>query len=354
MKALALACCAALAAIPAGAAPTLAGCPVFPTNNVWNARVDNLPVHARSAAWVANVRAGGDGATRPFHMDFGSGLYPDAPDPDAAPIGIPWVTVPGSQPKIAVTFTDYGDESDSAPGVPAIEGPPGTFTGSYPIPSNAPIEGEGPQTPANAGGDRHVLVIDTTNCILYETGNNYRPGVYPGVATWAASGGAIWDLRSNAMRPEFWTSADAAGLPIFPGLARYEEVAAGVIEHALRFTADRTQGAFVWPARHEASSITNLDVAPMGARFRLKASKNISGFSPQARVIAQAMKTYGIILADNGSSWYVSGAPHPGWDNDVLHELDALRGSDFEAVDTSALMVDPNTMRTPSFSVTAI
>ena len=339
------------AAAPVLAAPTLSGCPVFPRDNVWNAKVDTLPVHPRSAAWVANVRAGGDGATRPFHMDFGSGLYPDlADDPDtAAPIGIPWVTVPGSQPKISVTFTDYGDESDSAVGVPAVESPPGTFKGNYPIPSGAPIEGEGPQTPANAGGDRHVLVIDTTNCILYETGNNYRPGVLaPG---WAASGGAIWDLRSNAMRPSTWTSADAAGLPIFPGLARYEEVAAGVIEHALRFTADRTQGTFIWPARHEASSITNPDVAPMGARFRLKASKNIAGFSPQARVIAQAMKTYGIILADNGSSWYVSGAPHPSWDNDVLHELDALRGSDFEAVDTSSLIVNPNTMQVPPTTV---
>ena len=333
---IALALFGATLATAAHAAPTIGGCPVFPANNWWNAKVDTLPVHPQSAAWIASI-----GATRGFHMDFGSGLYPDPPDPEAAPIGIPYVTVAGSQPKINVTFTDYGDESDAGPGVPAVESPPGSgnYIAQYPIPSNAPIEGAGPATPPDAGGDRHVLVVDTTNCILYETGNNYVPGVNG--PTWTASGGAVFALNSNAMRPRTWTSADAAGFPILPGLARFEEVQAGVIEHALRFTASVTLNRFLWPATHQAGG--NVEGRPpMGARFRLKASYNINGFSPQAKVIAQAMKTYGLALADNGSSWYVSGTPNPGWDNDVLHELDALRGSDFEAVDTCGLMVNPN------------
>jgi hypothetical protein len=305
----------ALPALSALAAPTIEGCPVFPANNVWNARVDHLPVHPLSNAWVANVRSGGDGATRPFHMDFGSGLY------EGAPIGIPYVVVNGTQPKVPVAF-EYDDESDPGP---------------YPIPPSAPIEGVGPP---DAGGDRHVLVIDRDNCVLYETFDS-RP--LNGGANWTAGSGAIYDLNVNGpLRPNGWTSADAAGLPIFPGLARYEEVAAGEIRHALRFTAPQTQRAFIWPARHFASSVTNPNVAPMGARFRLKASYDISGFSHQARVIALAMKTYGIILADNGSAWYVSGIPDPAWDNGVLHQLDALRGSDFEAVDTSPLVIDVN------------
>jgi hypothetical protein len=307
--------------LAAHAVPQVAGCPVLPANNIWNVRVDALPVHPRSAAWVANVRAGGDGATRPFHMDFGSGLYPEPPDPTAAPIGIPYVVVTGTQPRVPVQFVDYADESDAGP---------------YPVPPNAPIEGVGPP---NDQGDRHVLVVDGTNCVLYEMGNAFPVS---GGSSWQASGGAVFDLRSNTLRPETWTSTDAAGLPIFPGLARYDEVAAGVIEHALRFTADRTQKAYIWPARHFASSITDPNVAPMGARFRLKASVDITHFSPQARVIAQAMKTYGIMLADNGSSWFVSGAPDPGWNNTVLHELDALHGGDFEAVDTSGLQASPD------------
>ncbi|HYC36630.1 MAG TPA: DUF4214 domain-containing protein [Usitatibacter sp.] len=297
------------------AAPTIEGCPVFPANNVWNARVDHLPVHARSSAWVANVNSTATGATRPFHMDFGSGLW------EGAPIGIPYVVVNGTQPKVPVTF-DYDDESDPGP---------------YPIPPNAPIEGVGPP---EAEGDRHVLVIDRDNCILYETFYSFPQN---GGASWTAGSGAIYNLNVNGpLRPSTWTSADAAGLPIFPGLARYEEVAAGVIQHALRFTAQRTHRSFIWPARHQAGHTDDPNFPPMGARFRLKASYDISGFSPQARAIAQAMKTYGIILADNGSPWYVSGIPNAGWDNDQLHELDALRGGDFEAVDTSSLMVDPN------------
>ena len=320
-----------LATHGAMAAPTIGGCPVFPPNNVWNARVDTLPVHPKSQTYVNFI-----GANRTFHMDFGSGLYPDPPDPDAAPIGIPFITVPGSQPRVPVTFTAYGDESDSAPGVPAIESPPGTFRANYPIPANAPIEGVGNP---NNNGDRHVLVIDTTNCILYETGNSFP--VNNG-ASWNASGGAIFDLKVNGpFRPLGWTSADAAGLPIFPGLARFEEASSPAgIEHALRFTVPLTQNTYVWPATHQASLSNDKSRPPMGMRFRLKASVNISALPPVPRAIAPAMKTYGIILADNGSAWYVSGAPNPGWNNSQLQQLNNLiRGSDFEAVDVSSLMV---------------
>jgi hypothetical protein len=290
-----------------GAAPAIEGCPSFPADNVWNARVDTLPVHANSAAWITTIGAGSR-----FHMDFGSGLW------DGGPIGIPYVVVGGSQPKVPVAF-DVADESDPGP---------------YPIPANAPIEG-GPA----ASGDRHVLVVDKDNCILYETYSSYPQG---GGTSWTAYSGARFDLRSNALRPGTWTSADAAGLPIFPGLARYDEAAAGTIAHALRFTAPQTQRAFMWPARHFASSSTDAARPPMGARFRLKASVYIDALSPHAKAIAQAMKTYGIILADNGSSWYVSGAPDERWNNDVLHQLDVLRGSDFEAVDATSLMLNPD------------
>jgi hypothetical protein len=292
---------------PLGAAASIGNCPAFPADNVWNARVDTLPVHASSATYINTI-----GATRGFHMDFGAGLY------GGAPIGIPFVTVPGTQPEVPVTF-DYADESDPGP---------------YPVPANAPIEGVGP---ANASGDRHVLVVDTDHCILYEMYASYPQN---SGASWHAGSGAVFDLRSNALRPRTWTSADAAGLPIFPGLARYDEVAAGAINHALRFTAPQTQNAFVWPARHAASSSSDPTRPPMGLRLRLKASVDITHYSPQARVIAQAMKTYGIILADNGSAWYVSGAPDDRWDNTVLHQLDALTGSNFEVVDTSSLMAN--------------
>ena len=304
----------AAAVSPALAAPTIAGCPSFPPSHVLNARVDSLPVHPKSAGWIANSVAGGDGANRTFHMDFGSGLW------EGAPIGIPFIVVEGSQPKVPVSFT-WQDESDAGP---------------YPIPPNAPIEGLGAP---NAGGDRHVLVLDRTHCKLYETFNSWPRNAG---GSWKADSGAAFDLRSNGLRPAGWTSADAAGLAILPYLARYDEVASGVIEHALRFTVPRTQRAYVWPARHYASKITDPDVPPMGARFRLKASVDIARFTGEARVIAQAMKTYGIVLADNGSPWFVSGAPDERWNNTVLRQLRALRGADFEAVDTSSLMVGPN------------
>ena len=234
-----------------------------------------------------------------------------------APNGIPYTTVLGTQPLVTVTF-DYDDESDPGP---------------YPIPPNAPIEG-GP----TSSGDRHVLVVESTNCRLYEMWSSYPQAD----GSWTAGSGALFDLKSNALRPDTWTSADAAGLPILAGLVRYDEVASGVITHALRFTAQRTQRKYIWPARHYASSIADPDMPPMGQRFRLKASFDISSYPAQVQVILMAFKTYGIILADNGSNWYISGAPDPRWDDDVLSQLSRVKGSDFEAVDESGLMMDPN------------
>jgi len=290
---------------PAQTGPTLAGCPVFPPDNVWNVTIDQLPVHPNSAAYVTTI-----GASKIVHPDFGSGTW------NGAPIGIPFVIVSGTQPKVNITF-EYGDESDPGP---------------YPIPPDAPIEGGSQST-----GDRHVLVLDRDNCMLYETFSTYpQPN-----GSWTAGSGAIFNLRSNALRPSGWTSADAAGLPILPGLVRYEEVVSGEIRHAIRFTAPQTRKAFVWPARHYASSLTGLNYPPMGQRFRLKANFDISRFSPEVQVILRALKRYGMILADNGSSWYISGAPDPGWNNDVsVSELGQVKGSDFEAVDESSLMVN--------------
>ncbi len=284
-------------------------CEVFPADNIWNTPVDTLPLDSNSAAYVATI-----GTNSPLHPDFGSGVWPPGSD---SPIGIPYVTVPGTQPMVQVSF-DYADESDPGP---------------YPIPASAPIEGG-----ADSTGDRHVLVVDTTNCILYE--------LYDAVpqldGSWQAGSGAVFDLKSDQLRPAGWTSADAAGLPIYPGLVRYDEVASGEINHALRFTVPQTRNAYVWPARHQASSLTGAQYPPMGQRFRLKAAFDISVFSPQTRVILTALKRYGMILADNGSSWYISGAPDPRWDNDVLSALEQVTGADFEAVDVSSLMVSPD------------
>jgi uncharacterized protein (TIGR03437 family) len=290
----------------AQAQPKINGCAVFPANNVWNAPIDQLPLDANSDQYVATI-----GATRPAHPDFGSGLY------NGAPIGIPFITVPGTQPKVNVTF-DYDSESDH---------------GGYPVPPNAPVEG-GP----SSTGDRHVLVIDQDNCVLYELYSAYpQPD-----GSWHAGSGAIFDLKSNALRPAGWTSADAAGLPIFPGLVRYDEVAAGEILHAIRFTVPQTRNTYIWPGRHEASSLTGTNYPPMGQRFRLKASVDISGFPAPVQVILRALKKYGMLLADNGSSWYLSGAPDDRWNNDVLHTISQIQGSDFEAVDESSLMVQAN------------
>jgi hypothetical protein len=286
--------------------PQISGCDILPYDNIWNVKIDNLPLDSRSTDYINTI-----GRYENFHMDFGSGLW------EGARIGIPFKTVPGTQEKVRVTFR-WPDESD---------------TGRYPIPDNVPIEG-GP----NSDGDRHVLVVDRDNCILYELYNAWPQAN----GTWKADAGAIYDLSSNALRPAGWTSADAAGLPILPGLVRYSEVASGHITHALRFTVPETRNAYIWPARHFASDLTGMKYPPMGQRFRLKSTYDISGFSFQARVIARAMQEYGIILADNGSSWYVSGSPDERWNNDVLHELDVLTGANFEAVNVSSLMINPN------------
>jgi hypothetical protein len=248
----------------------------------------------------AIVRSIGLDAT--MHADFGSGLW------DGGPIGIPFVTVGAGQPRVHVSF-DYASESDKGP---------------YPIPRNVPIEGG-----RNADGDRHVIVVDRSRCRLYELFAAYPRA---GGARWSAGSGAIWNLRSNHLRPRGWTSADAAGLPILPGLARYAEVKRGHIDHALRFTAERTRQAFVFPARHFASDLTDPNLPAMGQRLRLKRGYDVSRFPRQARIVLKALKRYGMILADNGSSWYVSGAPDPRWSNDQLHTLGRVPGSAFEVV----------------------
>lgn len=295
----------------------MAGCPVFPADNIWNVPVDTLPVDANSDAYVATI-----GANAYLHPDFGSGDWPPG---SGSPIGIPYVDVPGSQPLVNIIFTDYGDESDAGP---------------YPIPPDAPIEG-GP----DSTGDRHVLVVDRDNCKLYELFNAWpQPD-----GSWEASSGAKFDLNSHALRPASWTSADAAGLPILAGLVRYDEVASGEIRHAIRVTAPQTRREYIWPARHYASYLVGTQYPPMGQRFRLKADFDISGFSTEVQVILQALKTYGMMLADNGASWFISGHPDERWDNDVLvPELHQVKGSDFEAVDVSSLMVDPDSGQTQS------
>jgi hypothetical protein len=287
------------------AQPTIGSCPVFPANNIWNQPIDRLPVASNSATLVSTV---GSGVT--LHADFGSGLY------QGAPIGIPFVTVPGSQTKYPATF-QYSDESDAGP---------------YPVPLNAPIEGGSQST-----GDRHAIAIDTDNCILYELYS-----AYPQAASWQAGSGAIFNLNSNGLRPASWTSADAAGLPIFPGLVRYDEVASGVIRHAIRLTVPQTEDVYVWPARHYASSLTDPKYPAMGQRFRLRSSFNISTYSADVQVILRALQVYGMFVADNGSAWYISGAPDSRWNNDNLGTLRNIKGSDFEAVDDSVLQIQPN------------
>jgi hypothetical protein len=281
-----------------GDSPQVSGCTVFPSNNIWNRRVDGLPVDAKSSAYINGI-----GASTALHADFGSGN-----------IGIPFVVVPSNQATKTVTFT-YAAESDPGP---------------YPIPDNPPIEGDGQ-------GDAHVLILQQGSCKLYEIFAAVKSG-----GSWSGGSGAVFDLRSNALRPDTWTSADAAGLAIFPGLVRYEEVVAGEIAHAIRFTVSKSQKSYVWPARHEAGSSSNPDVVPMGARFRLKNSVDISGYSPELQVILTAMKRYGIIVADNGSNWFISGAPNEMWDNDKLSAIKNIKGGDFEAVNSASLQVDVN------------
>ncbi|HWE80925.1 MAG TPA: hypothetical protein VG265_04695 [Gaiellaceae bacterium] len=294
--------CATAGAAPGPAPPVVGGCTVFPATSVWNRRVDSLPVAKDSATLIRSI-----GLDAPVHPDFGSGLY------DGQKIGIPYVVVSGKATPHARPAFDYTDESDPGP---------------YPIPASVPIEGD----PHPDGGDRHALIVDRDTCTLYELYALRRSGAH-----WAAGSGAIWSLRSNRLRPAGWTSADAAGLPILPGLARYDEVAAGAIDHALRFTAPRTRRGYVYPARHFASDSSDPSLPPMGLRVRLKAGVDIASFPPQSRIVLEALKRYGMILADNGSPWYISGAPDPRWSNDDLHSLGRLTGSDFEVVDTSKL-----------------
>lgn len=286
---------------------------ILPADNIWNTPINALPVHAKSDTYINTI-----GKDKPVHPDFGSGLY------NGAPIGIPFITVTGSQAKVSVTFT-YDDESDVGP---------------YPIPADAPIEGGSDST-----GDRHVLVIDNDNGILYELYNAFPQAD----GSWQAGSGAIYSLSSNDLRPDTWTSADAAGLPVFPGLIRYDEVLQGAINHAIRFTTNQTKKEYVWPARHYASSLTDDKYPPMGQRFRLKSTFDSSSYSNDMKVIITALKTYGMILADNGSPWYISGAPDDRWDNDILNELKNIIGSDFEAVDTSSLMVSINSGQVNNF-----
>jgi len=281
--------------------PAVGGCPLFPADNPWNTRVDTLPLNPRSADWVANI-----GATGRVHPDFGTFWQ-------GAPIGIPFTTVGAGQLKVPVTF-DYADESDPGP---------------YPIPANAPIEGG-----AASSGDRHVIVVDTSDCKLYEMWSSYPVG---GGTSWTAGSGAVFDLTSNALRPAGWTSADAAGLPVLPGLVRYDEVQAGAINHALRFTVQRSQRGYIAPATHFASSSPDPTRPPMGARFRLKSSYDCSAMSSEAKVVCTALKRYGMIVADNGSNWYISGEHDPRWNDDALSDLGAIPGSAFEAVQTGAI-----------------
>jgi len=276
---------------------------VFPADNPWNQDISTLPVHPNSANFIASI-----GLDRGLHPDFGTVW-------NGAPNGIPYILADEHTRLVPIEFTAYGDESDPGP---------------YPIPLNAPIEG-GP----NATGDRHVIVIDLSRRKLFEL---FRAFPQPN-GSWRADSGAVWDLTSNRLRPERWTSADAAGLPIFPGLVRYDEaVVKGRIEHALRFTTRRTQRGYIHPATHWASTSNDPNLPPMGLRVRLRSNFDVSTFPASVRPILNALKTYGMFVADNGSDWYISGAPDSRWNDDDLHELGRVRGSDFEAVDTGPII----------------
>ena len=282
---------------------SLSGRRPFPANNAWNTPIDQAPVDPNSDQLIASIGAG-----TALHPDFGA-------DYNGGPFGIPYIVVDSTTPTVPVSF-DYSDESDPGP---------------YPIPPNAPIEGG-----AGSSGDRHVLVIDRDRWMLYELFSSYPSG-----GSWNAGSGAIFDLGSNAVRPAGWTSADAAGLPIFPGLVRYDEVVEqGEIRHALRFTVHDSRRGYIAPARHFASDDTSPTRPPMGMRVRLKASFDMSSYPPSARVILQALKTYGMIVADNGGNWFVSGTPDARWNDDELNTLKRVRGSDFEVVEMGDVVVD--------------
>ena len=277
--------------------PMIGGCPVFPADNAWNTSIADAPLHPRSAAIIATIQANGGNR---LHPDFGENPH----------YGIPYVVVPEHEPLVPVVYDAYGDESDPGP---------------FPLPLDAPIEG----VPGATSGDRHAIALRQGTCELFE--------LYvarSGPSAWTAASGARFDLRSNRLRPLGWTSADAAGLPILPGLVRYEEVAAGEIRHAIRVTFSRTQRGYILPATHFASSRTDPNLPPMGLRLRMRADVDLSGITGQARVIAEAMKEYGLIVADNGSNWFFQGAPSTGWDDDDLRQLKSIPGTAFEVVDT--------------------
>jgi hypothetical protein len=273
---------------------------VFPAGNAWNTDISSAPLRTNSAGYISNILANGADF---LHADFGGG----------GAYGIPYITVGASQPQIPINFTAYGDESDPGP---------------YPVPLNAPIEGG-----SQSNGDRHVLAVNTATCRLYEM---YR--AFPQTDRWNAESGAVFDFGSNALRPDYWTSADAAGLPIFPGLVRYDEVASGAIHHALRFTVNATQRGFIHPATHFASSSTDPNRPPMGLRLRLQAGYDISGYHGQARVVLNALKRYGMIVADNGSNFFITGAADPRWDDNDLNQLKLVPGGAFEVVDTGPII----------------
>ncbi len=276
--------------------PTLGGCPMYPGDNAWNTKIRDAPLVADSTAMVAYIQAhGGDN----LHPDFG----------ENPAYGIPYVIVPANQPQVPISYDAYEDESDPGP---------------FPVPLNAPVEG---------GSDRHVLVLQQGSCTLFELGVARRSG-----AGWLAAGGAKFDMTSNALRPLGWTSTDAAGLAILPGLVRYDEVAAGQINHAIRITFDTTRRGYILPATHFASSVTDVNAPAMGQRLRLKASFDVSGLTGQARVIAVAMQNFGVIVADNGSNWFFQGAPSNSWNDDDLNQLKGIPGSAFEAVNTGPVI----------------
>jgi hypothetical protein len=290
-----------------GQGASLGGFVPFPASSLWNTDISAAPVDPNSTAIINFI-----GASTGLHPDFGSGLY------NGSNIGIPYTVVGNQQPLVVVNYTAYGSESDPGP---------------MPIAVTAPIEGY----PNPGAGDRHVLVLDNVNCFLYEL-----YGSYPQTSSWDAASGAVWDLLANEQRPYTWTSADAAGLPIFPGLARYDEVAAGQINHALRFTLQNSQAAFIPPASHWAANSSTTLAAPMGMRMRLKASFDVFGFSATNQVILNALKKYGMIMADNGSNMYISGAPDGRWDNSDLHNLGQVTTSDFEVIQMTPLYTQNN------------
>jgi hypothetical protein len=311
----------ALAAAPRATSPSLAtaggasagtrvpgdpGCPMFPADNVWNTPITDLPVDPDSARWLASM----DSSSTFLHPDFGPSGNP------AAPYGIPFTIVPTGQRFVRLSF-QYASQSDPGP---------------YPFGPSTPIEGG-----QNASGDRHAIMVDPKTCTLYELFD----------ATWHASGstagsGAIWNLGSNALRPASWTSADAAGLPILPGLLDWQEVRSGHVDHAIRMTAEMTDTAYIWPARHEAGATDNPALPPMGARFRLKASFDVTGYPPLVQVVLRAMQHYGLILADNGSNWFFQGAATDAWPLWFVNDLKTIPAADFQAVNEQSLMVSPN------------